>query len=123
VYVRQSSPRRCWSNGESAELQYDWAPAVARVGHKAVLVMTRIQGQSADRGRRHGSHGSCWASESGLLGLVLGIEMSRLAGRGKEWYQLLEVCALFARCCSIRIGLYDPTNLQRRLLLGASKGR
>ena len=44
------------------------------------------------------------------MGLVLGVEMSRLARSCRDWHQLLEICALF--------GTYDPANYNDRLLLG-----
>ena len=50
--------------------------------------------------------------------MVLGIEMSRLARSCKDWYQLLELCALFRTLLADQDGLYDPTDFNDRLLLG-----
>lgn len=52
------------------------------------------------------------------VGLILGIEMSRLARSCKDWYQLLELCALFRTLIADLDGLYDPTVYNDRLLLG-----
>jgi len=52
------------------------------------------------------------------VGLVLGIEMSRLARSNKDWHQLLELCALFRCLLADQDGLYDPTDYNDRLLLG-----
>jgi DNA invertase Pin-like site-specific DNA recombinase len=52
------------------------------------------------------------------VGLVLGIEMSRLARSCKDWYQLLEVCALFSALLADQEGIYDPREYNDRLLLG-----
>ncbi len=59
-------------------------------------------------------------AEVGLdhVGLVLGIEMSRLARSCKDWYQLLELCAIFRTLLADQDGLYDPTDYNDRLLLG-----
>ncbi len=59
-------------------------------------------------------------AEVGLdhVGLVLGIEISRLARSSRDWYQLLEVCAVFSTLIADADGLYDPTTYNDRLLLG-----
>lgn len=59
-------------------------------------------------------------AEVGLdhVGVVLGIEMSRIARSNKDWHQLLELCAMFRTLLADQDGLYDPTNFNDRLLLG-----
>src|SRR5205823_6643340 len=59
-------------------------------------------------------------SEVGLghVGLILGIEMSRLARSCADWYQLLELCALFGTLIADSDGVYDPAQYNDRLLLG-----
>jgi Resolvase, N terminal domain/Recombinase len=52
------------------------------------------------------------------VGLVLGIEMSRLARSGADWYQLLELCALSGALLADADGIYDPVDYNDRLLLG-----
>ena len=52
------------------------------------------------------------------VGLILGLEMSRLARSCKDWHQLLELCALFRTLLADQDGLYDPTEFNDRLLLG-----
>jgi DNA invertase Pin-like site-specific DNA recombinase len=54
----------------------------------------------------------------GHVGLVLGIEMSRLARSGADWYQLLELCALSDALLADADGVYDPVEFNDRLLLG-----
>jgi DNA invertase Pin-like site-specific DNA recombinase len=54
----------------------------------------------------------------GNVGLVLGVEMSRLARSCRDWHQLLEICALFDTLIADVDGVYDPTNYNDRLLLG-----
>jgi DNA invertase Pin-like site-specific DNA recombinase len=54
----------------------------------------------------------------GHVGLVLGIEMSRLARSGADWYQLLELCALSGALLADADGIYDPVDYNDRLLLG-----
>jgi hypothetical protein len=52
------------------------------------------------------------------VGLVLGIEMSRLARSCRDWHQLLEICALFDTLIADVDGVCDPANHNDRLLLG-----
>ena len=59
-------------------------------------------------------------AEVGLddVGIILGIEMSRLARSCKDWHQLLELCAIFQTLLADQDGLYDPGDYNDRLLLG-----
>ena len=52
------------------------------------------------------------------VGLVLGLEMSRLARSSKDWHHLLEVCALFGTLLADQDGVYDASDPNDRLLLG-----
>ena len=54
---------------------------------------------------------SGWVAEVGLdhVGLILGVEMSRLARSSKDWHQLLEICALFGTLIADLDGIYDPS--------------
>jgi DNA invertase Pin-like site-specific DNA recombinase len=59
-------------------------------------------------------------AEVGLdhVGIIFGLEMSRLARSNKDWHQLLELCAIFRTLLADQDGLYDPTDYNDRLLLG-----
>ena len=59
-------------------------------------------------------------AEIGLdhVGIIFGLEMSRLARSNKDWHQLLELCAIFRTFLADQDGLYDPTDYHDRLLLG-----
>jgi DNA invertase Pin-like site-specific DNA recombinase len=59
-------------------------------------------------------------AEVGLdhVGIVLGIEMSRLARSCRDWHQLLELCAVFGTLLADADGVYDPRDYNDRLLLG-----
>ena len=62
-------------------------------------------------------------AEVGLdhVGLVLGIEMSRLARSSRDWHQLLEICSLFDTLIADCDGVYDASNFNDRLLLGLNR--
>jgi DNA invertase Pin-like site-specific DNA recombinase len=52
------------------------------------------------------------------VGVIIGIELSRLARSNKDWHQLIELCAIFGTMLADQDGLYDPTDYNDRLLLG-----
>src|SRR5262249_55174886 len=52
------------------------------------------------------------------VGLIMGLELSRLARSSKDWHQLLELCALFGTLIADLDGIYDPAQYNDRLLLG-----
>lgn len=52
------------------------------------------------------------------VGIVLGVEMSRLARSGADWHRLLELCALFGTLLADLDGIYDPADYNDRLVLG-----
>src|SRR5215216_3037278 len=121
VYVRQSRPQQVVEHVESTARQYalvdramalGWAPA-------RVVVIDEDQGQSGQSmATRFGFQRLL--AEVGLdhVGLILGIEMSRLARSCKDWHQLIELCALLRTLLADPDGLYDPTDYNDRLLLG-----
>ena len=57
----------------------------------------------------------------GNVGLVLGVEVSRLARNCRDWHQLLELCALFDTLIVDADGVYDPANFNDRLVLGLNR--
>jgi DNA invertase Pin-like site-specific DNA recombinase len=121
VYVRQSSAQQVLDNRESTARQYALADYAQLLGWPAqrVLVIDDDQGHS----------GACADNRSGYqrllaevtldhVGLVLGLEMSRLARSSKDWHHLLELCALFSALLADQDGVYDPSDPNDRMLLG-----
>src|SRR4051794_38001886 len=125
VYVRQSSPQQVHEHRESGRLQYDLRGRAASLGWPAdrVIVIDEDQGRSGKTAAGRPGFQRLLA-EVGLdrVGLILGIEMSRLARSCRDWHQLLELCALFHTVLADRDALYDPTDHNDRLLLGLSGG-
>lgn len=121
VYVRQSTVQQLVRNQESTRLQYGLNERAVAIGWPAdrILVIDDdlgLSGASADA--RPGFQRL--VAEVGLdhVGLILGLEMSRLARSCKDWYQLLEVCAIFGTLIGDLDGIYDPSQYNDRLLLG-----
>jgi len=121
VYVRQSSPQQVVEHRESTARQYALADRAATLGWPAdrVTVIDDDQGQSGrSMATRLGFQRLL--AEVGLdhVGIIFGLEMSRLARSNKDWHQLLELCAVFRTLLADADGLYDPTDYNDRLLLG-----
>src|SRR5947207_5261015 len=121
VYVRQSTAQQVCDHQESTRLQYGLAERAAALGWapSRVLVIDEDLGHSAS-GADSRPGFQRLVSEVGLdhVGIVLGIEMSRLARSGREWHQLLELCALSGTLLADPDGVYDPAEHNDRLLLG-----
>jgi len=121
VYVRQSTAQQVRDHQESTRLQYGLAERAAALGWapSRVLVIDEDLGHSASGADARPGFQRL-VSEVGLdhVGIVLGIEMSRLARSGREWHQLLELCALSGTLLGDPDGIYDPADHNDRLLLG-----
>ena len=121
VYVRQSTAAQVAEHSESTRLQYglaDRAVALGWVRSRVLLIDEDLGHSAAGFEARPGF--ARLVSEVGLdhVGIVLGIEMSRLARSGREWHQLLELCALSGALLGDVDGVYDPAEHNDRLLLG-----
>ncbi|MFQ5732125.1 MAG: recombinase family protein [Planctomycetaceae bacterium] len=121
VYVRQSSAQQVLGNRESTARQYALGDLAQNLGwpRERVLVIDEDQGQSgASSAHRLGFQRLLAEVTLDHVGLVLGLEMSRLARSSKDWHHLLEVCAVFGTLLGDQDGIYDPTDPNDRLLLG-----
>lgn len=121
VYVRQSTPQQVAERRESRARQYALAEYAVALGwpESRVLVIDEDQGQSgSDAEHRLGFQRLLAELTMNHVGLVLGLEMSRLARSSKDWHHLLEICALFGTLLGDQDGLYDPNDMNDRLLLG-----
>ncbi len=121
VYVRQSTAQQVLAHQESTRLQYGLVARAEALGWppERVLVIDDDLGKSGTSAAARAGFQRL-VSEVGLghVGLILGVEMSRLARSNADWHRLLEVCALFGTLIADLDGLYDPTQYNDRLLLG-----
>jgi DNA invertase Pin-like site-specific DNA recombinase len=121
LYVRQSTLRQVLTNTESATRQYalrQKAIALGWPGERIVTIDTD-QGQSgASAADREGFQRLVAEVGMGRAGIVLGLEVSRLARNNADWHRLLEICAMSGTLICDEDGLYDPTDFNDRLLLG-----
>jgi DNA invertase Pin-like site-specific DNA recombinase len=121
VYVRQSTVQQVERHQESTRLQYGLVERALHLGwaRSCVEVIDDDQGKSGISAEgRPGFQRLVAEVGLGHVGLVLGIEMSRLARSCRDWHQLLEICALFDTLIADADGVYDPASYNDRLLLG-----
>src|SRR3954471_12224368 len=121
LYVRQSTLRQVLTNTESATRQYGLRQKAIALGWPVEQVVTidTDQGQSgASAADREGFQKLVAEVGMGRVGIVLGLEVSRLARNNADWHRLLELCALSRTLICDEDGLYDPAEFNDRLLLG-----
>ena len=121
VYIRQSTPQQVLDHQESTRLQYGLVHRAEALGWspERVLVIDDDLGKSG-RSTETRAGFQRLVSEVSLdhVGIIFGIEMSRLARSNRDWHQLLELCALFRTLIADLDGVYDPAQYNDRLLLG-----
>jgi DNA invertase Pin-like site-specific DNA recombinase len=121
VYIRQSTVQQVERHQESTRLQYALVDRAYQFGwtRETIVVVDDDLGRSgASIEGRLGFQRLVAEVGLGNVGLVLGVEMSRLARSCRDWHQLLEICALFDTLIADVDGVYDPANYNDRLLLG-----
>jgi len=121
VYIRQSTVQQVERHQESTRLQYALVDRAFHLGwaRESIVVVDDDLGRSgATIEGRLGFQRLVAEVGLGHVGLVLGIEMSRLARSNRDWHQLLEICSLFDTLIADCDGVYDASNFNDRLLLG-----
>jgi len=121
LYVRQSTLRQVVSNTESGQRQYALRQRAVALGWptEQIVVIDQDQGHSgASAADREGFQRLVAEVGLGKAGIVLGLEVSRLARNSADWHRLLEICALSETLILDEDGLYDPCDFNDRLLLG-----
>ena len=120
LYVRQSTVRQVFENTESTARQYalrDRAAALGWPGDKVVVIDSDL-GQSGAAADREGFQQLVTEVSLGRVGIVLGLEVSRLARNSVDWHRLLEFCGLTDTLILDEDGVYNPREFNDRLLLG-----
>jgi DNA invertase Pin-like site-specific DNA recombinase len=121
LYVRQSSLHQLLENTESTKRQYALRDRAVALGWawERVVVIDEDLGQSASGAiTRPGFQRLIADVGIGRAGIVLGLEVSRLARSSTEWHRLLEICALTDTLILDEDGVYHPGQFNDRLLLG-----
>src|SRR6202167_1890829 len=121
LYVRQSTLRQVLENTESTQRQYALRQQAVALGwpQDRIIVIDKDLGQSgASAADREGFQRLVTDVSLARAGIVLGLEVSRLARNSMDWHRLLEICALTDTLILDEDGVYDPAHFNDRLLLG-----
>lgn len=121
LYIRQSTLRQVFENTESTKRQYALRQHAVALGWRQdqIVVIDSDLGQSgASAADREGFQRLVTEVSLGRAGIVLGLEVSRLARNSMDWHRLLEICALADTLILDEDGIYDPAHFNDRLLLG-----
>jgi DNA invertase Pin-like site-specific DNA recombinase len=121
LYIRQSTPRQVLENTESTQRQYALRSRAIAHGwpQERIHVIDCDLGKSASQAfGRDGFQQLVSEVALGKAGVVLGLEVSRLARNSADWHRLIELCSLAGTLILDEDGLYDPAAFNDRLLLG-----
>lgn len=121
VYVRQSTLGQLQKHQESTRMQYalvDYAQSLGWPTERILVIDDDLGKSGSTAAGRPGFQRLVTEVGLGHVGLILGVDMSRLARSNRDWHQLLEICALFRTLIADMDGLYNPTDYNDRLLLG-----
>ena len=121
LYVRQSTLRQVLENTESTKRQYALRERAVALGwpiERVITIDTHLGQSGASAADREGFQRLVTEVSLGRAGIVLGLEVSRLARNCSDWHRLLEICALTDTLILDEDGLYDPSHFNDRLLLG-----
>jgi DNA invertase Pin-like site-specific DNA recombinase len=120
LYVRQSSLQQVIEHTEGRQRQYALRERALQLGwpEEQIVTIDSDQGQSGATADRAGFQHLVAEVGLGHAGIVMGLEVSRLARNSTDWHRLLEICALTETLILDEEGLYDPQHFNDRLLLG-----
>ena len=121
LYIRQSTLRQVFENQESTKRQYALRQRAIALGwpaEKVIVIDSDLGRSGASTADREGFKRLVTEVSMGRAGLVMGLEVSRLARNSTDWHRLLEICALSGTLILDEDGVYDPAYFNDRLLLG-----
>ena len=121
LYVRQSTLRQVFENTESTKRQYALRERAVALGwplERVVVIDSDLGHSGASAVGREGFQKLVAEVSMSHAGIVLGLEVSRLARSSSDWCRLLEICALTDTLILDEDGVYDPNDFNDRLVLG-----
>lgn len=121
LYIRQSTLKQVIVNQESKKRQYALQGRATALGwsKEQIIVIDTDTGQSgAESSDRKGFQKLVAEVGMGHAGIVMGLEVSRLARNCADWHRLIEICALAGTLILDEDGIYDPAHFNDRLVLG-----
>lgn len=119
VYIRQSTQYQAQHNLESQNRQYQLLEKAKEMGFRDIRVIDEDLGHSGGIGSDRSGFKRLVAEVSlNRVGIVFGLEVSRFARNNRDWYQLIDLCALFDTLIADQDGVYHPASPNDRMVLG-----
>jgi DNA invertase Pin-like site-specific DNA recombinase len=121
IYIRQSTPQQMLSNQESLRLQYALKQRALDLGWRTEdieIIDTDLGLTAVSTEHREGFKALVSEVALGQVGIILSYEVTRLSRNCSDWYPLLDICAYKNCLIADRDGIYDPTSVNGRFLLG-----
>jgi DNA invertase Pin-like site-specific DNA recombinase len=121
IYIRQSSASQVEHNRESTQRQYALVERAQSLGwrREQITVIDEDLGMSGASLQGRSGFARLTAQVAlGHVGIVLGLEVSRLARNNADWYRLLDLCAITNTLIGDGDGIYHPSLFNDRLVLG-----
>jgi DNA invertase Pin-like site-specific DNA recombinase len=119
VYIRQSTLHQARTHQESRRRQYDLQGRARELGFANVIMIDDDMGLSGSGSKERPGFGRLLTSVcEGRVGAVLALEASRLARNNRDWHHLIDLCVLTDTLVVDADGIYDPRQLNDRLVLG-----
>jgi DNA invertase Pin-like site-specific DNA recombinase len=121
IYIRQSSPHQALTNQESTRLQYALRQRALELGwhEDQIRIIDEDQGRTASTTEgRHGLKELVTLVTLEHVGIIFSTEVTRLSRNCSDWYPLLDICGYRSCLIADRDGIYDPSTINGRLLLG-----
>lgn len=121
LYVRQSTPRQLLDNTESTKRQYALKQRAVALGwplDQIVVIDNDLGHSAASVADREGFRQMVAEVTLGNVGIVMGLEVSRLARNSADWHRLLEICSLTDTLILDEEGIYSPATFNDWLVLG-----
>lgn len=124
LYIRQSTPRQVLENKESTQRQYAMRQRAVTLGWpvERIHVIDSDLGKTASQvAGRDGFQQLVSEVALGKAGIIMGLEVSRLARNCADWHRLMELCEIAGTLILDEDGLYDPARFNDKLLLGLKR--
>lgn len=119
VYIRQSTMQQVRTRLEGQRRQYDLRERAISLGFQSVIVIDEDLGRSGTGSVERPGFGRLLAAVcDGRVGAILALEASRLARNNRDWHHLIDLCAMAGTLVIDHDGVYNPSLLNDRLLLG-----
>jgi DNA invertase Pin-like site-specific DNA recombinase len=121
VYIRQSTAHQVMHNQESQRRQRRLVERAVELGwpRESLVVVDEDLGESGSRSTRRGGFDQMVAEAAlGKIGIIFALEVSRISRGNRNWWHLLDICAITHTLIADTEGIYDPRSYNDRLLLG-----